>query len=178
MRGGELTEVLFIGGRAGAGKTTVAYETARLLAEAGIAHAHIEGDNLDEAHPAPWRQGLRLAELNLAAMWRNYRDAGYTRLIYANTVSVLEQAALIEALGGEVRATAVLLTATDATVRARLTARELGSGLDAHLERSARAARELDTGAPESVHRVATDGRPLAVIAREIVALTGWARRD
>src|SRR6185437_7197213 len=104
-------------------------------------HAVIEGDNLDLAYPAPWRSGLMLAERNLAAMWRNYRDAGYSRLIYTNTVSVLEMEQLEEAMGGDVRGVGVLLTGDDETRHARLAVREVGSGLELHIERSNRAAR-------------------------------------
>ncbi|WP_344790587.1 adenylyl-sulfate kinase [Gryllotalpicola daejeonensis] len=147
---------------------------SRLLARADVRHAVIEGDNLDLAYPVPWQQGLKLAELNLAAMWRNYCEAGYRRLVFTNTVSVLEIDSLSAALGGEVRAIGVLLTADDETVRSRLTAREIGSALDEHLERSAATARRLDAQAPNAVHRVRTDDRTVADIANEIVALTGW----
>jgi hypothetical protein len=174
MQGRARTDVLFIGGRSGAGKTSVAYEVSRLLAEAKVAHAHIEGDNLDAAYPVPWENGVDLAGRNLAAMWGNYREAGYLRLIYTNTVSVLEQEALVPALGGDARVTAVLLTATDAAARERLAGREIGSELEAHVERSGRAARRLEAEAPASVHRIATDGRTVVDIARGVVALTGW----
>jgi cytidylate kinase len=168
------TQALFLGGRSGVGKSTVAAEVSRILAAADVAHALIEGDALDQAHPEPWRRGIPLAERNLAAMWRNYRDAGWTRVIYANTVSVLELPALTGALGGEVEAVGVLLTADDATTAARLAGREIGSGLAEAIERSAAAAPRLQAGASDGVHRVATDGRTVAEIAAEVVALTGW----
>ncbi len=60
------------------------------LAQADVRHCLIEGDNLDMAHPPPWERGQPLAELNLAAMWRNYRTFGYQRLIYTNTAAVLD----------------------------------------------------------------------------------------
>lgn len=84
------TDAIFIGGRSGVGKSSVAAEASRILARADIRHAVIEGDNLDQAYPQPWRSGLDLAEQNLAAMWANYRAAGYSRVIFTNTVSVLE----------------------------------------------------------------------------------------
>ncbi len=174
MESTEPGEALFIGGRSGVGKSAVALETSHLLAEAHVQHAVIEGDNLDLAYPPPWHRGLRLAELNLAAMWRNYRRAGYRRLVYANTVSVLEREALAAAMGGLARSVGVLLTARDETVRARLALREVGSALDRHLERSDRAARELEANVPDSVARVVTDGRSVTEIARELIALVGW----
>lgn len=168
------TQALFLGGRSGVGKSTVAAEVARILTAADVAHALIEGDALDQAHPEPWRHGIPLAERNLAAMWRNYRESGWTRVVYVNTVSVLEMPALTAALGGEVAAVAVLLTADDATASRRLAGREIGSGLAEAVERSAAAAPRLETGAPDEVHRVATDGRTVAEIAAEVVALSGW----
>ena len=83
------TDVIFIGGRSGVGKSSVAAEASRILAGKDIRHAVTEGDNLDQAYPEPWRHGVDLAEQNLAAMWKNYRAVGYSRLIFANTVSVL-----------------------------------------------------------------------------------------
>lgn len=80
------TQALVLGGRSGVGKSTVALEVSRILAAADVAHALIEGDALDQAHPEPWRQGIPLAERNLAAVWRNYRDADWTRVILTNAV--------------------------------------------------------------------------------------------
>lgn len=64
---------------------------------------------------------------------------------------------LSRALGGDVDATAVLLTADDATVDNRLRRREFGPAIEAHLARSRRAADELD--ALDVAIRIATDGR-------------------
>lgn len=167
------TDVIFIGGRSGVGKSSVAAEASHILARADIRHAVIEGDNLDQAYPAPWRDGHDLAEQNLAAMWRNYRAIGYSRLIFTNTVSVLQVPALAAALGTEVRAFAVLLTATDETAAHRLGKREIGTALDEHIDRSALAAQRLDA-ADATVCRVTTDGRSVGDIANEVLMRAGW----
>jgi hypothetical protein len=171
------SQVLFIGGRAGSGKSTVGWEISRLLATLEIKHALIEGDNLDQAWPPPWDD--HLAERNLAAMWRNYTDLGYHRMIYTNTAAVRPDAqqTLIEAIAGvaaPVESTTVLLTATDASVAERLAVREHGESLTWHIRRSSIAAAELEDMAPASVHRVATDGQTPAEVAAEAVALTHW----
>ncbi|MBT2531505.1 adenylyl-sulfate kinase [Arthrobacter sp. ISL-48] len=168
----ELSEALFIGGRSGVGKTTVAYELHSQLSAQDLRHCLIEGDNLDMAHPAPWVHGL--AEKNLAAMWKNYRELGYRRLIYTNTVSVRQTQALATAMGDDPGITGVLLMAEDLTTYNRLAGRESGLELDSHYGRSQSAARELDLLTPPWVHRIKTDGRPPADIAREILLLTGW----
>jgi hypothetical protein len=135
------SEVLFLGGRAGVGKTSVGTEIHVQLSARRVRHCLIEGDNLDLAYPPPWEHGL--AERNLAAMWANYRVLGYRRLIYTNTVSVRFVDALTTAMGDDPRVTAVLLTADDRTARQRLARREIGTALQRHVERSDIAAREL-----------------------------------
>ena len=173
----EQTEALFLGGRAGVGKSSVGYEIHEQLSAAGLRHCLIEGDNLDMAYPEPWEH--HLAERNLAAMWANYRALDYRRMIYTNTASVLEPVIgeLTAAMGDGPRVTGVLLTCSDATARRRLAQREIGSALDWHVERSAQMARRLDRHAPAWVHRVYTDARTVADIATEIISLTGWTRQ-
>jgi hypothetical protein len=170
------SKVLFIGGRAGVGKSSAGCEIHAQLSAAGIQHCLIEGDNLDLAWPAPHEHGHHLAEQNLAAMWANYRASGYQRMIYTNTASVFAGAIseLTAAMGDNPQVTAVLLTCSDATARQRLALREIGSGLESHVERSGLMARRLDRAAPDWVHRVTTDGRTVTDIAAEIIALTGW----
>lgn len=168
------TDVLFIGGRSGVGKTSVAAEISRQLADADIWHALIEGDNLAQDHPEPWRQGIPLVERHLAVMWRNYRDLVYHRLIYTNTASVLNMDSLINAIGGDVTATGILLTASDQTAAERLTRREIGTGLAYHLEASKRGADQLAANASDQIHRVATDDRSITATAMEILRLTTW----
>jgi len=168
----ERSHVVLIGGRSGVGKTSVAHALHAQLAGADVRHAVIEGDYLDLAHPAPHAD--RLAERNLRAVWSAYRDLGYRRLVYTNTVSPQYADDLAAAMGDAPRVTAVLLTADDAAARDRLAQRESGAELDAHVARSDAAARALERGCPPSVHRVATIGRTPDEIARGIAALAGW----
>lgn len=168
------SEVLFIGGRSGVGKSTGAAEVFAQLAAAGVKHCLIEGDNLDMAHPIAWEHGL--AEANLAAMWRNYRALGYSRLIYTNTACVREDVTrfLVAALGDEPLMRAVLLTSSDTEADRRLALRELGSGWESHSTRSRAVARELEAVTPPWVVRIDTNGRPVTDIARQIVDMLGW----
>lgn len=168
------SHVIFIGGRSGVGKSAAAFALHDLLSDKDIRHAVIEGDSLDLAHPAPWEQ--RLAERNLAAVWANYRAAGYEQLIYTNTVSVLEAKALTAAMGGAVDTTSVLLRASGPAVATRLGNREHGESYEHHLARSARMADRLDQAAAESVHRIETDDMTPVAIAERILALSGWTQ--
>jgi len=168
----ERSHVVLVGGRSGVGKTSVAHALHALLAAADVRHAVVEGDYLDLAHPAPHAE--RLAERNLRAVWSAYRELGYRRLVYTNTVSPQYADDLAAAMGDSPRVTAVLLTADDATAHERLARREHGAELEAHVARSDAAARALERGCPPSVHRVGTTGRTPEEIARGIATLAGW----
>ncbi|MFJ1644764.1 hypothetical protein [Streptomyces sp. NPDC088258] len=171
-------ELLLIGGGAGVGKTTVGWEVSALLREAGTAHCLIEGDFMDQIHPAPAADPHRSAitERNIASVWSNYAALGQRRLIYTNTVSVLEERMVSRAMGcgAAVRATRVLLTAEEATVRQRLVQREIGSQLSAHIERSLYRARQLAETAPVGTVRIATDGRSVRDIAAQVLQAAAW----
>lgn len=171
-------EALLIGGRAGAGKTTVGWEVSAQLAAAGVAHAYIEGDMIGQVHPAPAGDPDRVhvTERNLAAIWGNYARLGCRRLVYTRTVSVLpEYGAMVQrALTEEARLIRVLLTASDATAVDRLTRREQGSRLEAELQTTAQKAPMLEARAPSGTIRVGTDDRSVIEIAKEVVAASGW----
>ncbi|HWM02105.1 MAG TPA: AAA family ATPase [Actinophytocola sp.] len=174
----EHAEALLIGGRSGVGKTTVGWEVSARLRAAAVAHAIIEGDFMGQVHPAPVGDPdrSRLTESNLTAVWANFARRGYRRLIYTNTLSVLpERTGMFQrAMGSGVRLVRVLLTASHTTASERLVSRELGSELAEGLRTSADRARVLDELTAADVVRVATDGRPVMDIAREVVAATGW----
>lgn len=171
-------EVLLIGGRAGVGKSTVAWEVSAGLRGAEVPHAVVEGDFMGQVHPAPEGDPdrSRITERNLAALWANYARLGYRRLVYTNTASVLPESAAMftRAMGADLRIVRVLLTASDATATGRLTGRELGSELEREVGNSIRKARLLDERTPADAVRVATDGRTVPDIAREVLAATGW----
>ena len=166
------SQVLFIGGRSGSGKTQAASSLHALLARENVRHVVIEGDYLDLAYPAPWEH--RLAERNLSSVWSNYRELGYRRLIYSNTVAPLEAESLAAAMGDQPVVTAVLLLASDETVRARLSDRESGEELMSHLRRSKAAAGRLDTESSDAVFRIDTDAKTTAQVAAEIRSILLW----
>lgn len=171
------TQILVLGGPAGVGKTSVAFEVSATLRRARVAHALIDGDNLDASYPSPVDSGRPWLSLdNLASLWRSYRDVGQHRLIYVNTVSVLEVDGLRRAVDPEAEVTAVLLEAQPSAIADRLGARERGSELEEHLARSAQRSADLREQAPEWVTRLDTTGVPIEAVAEAVVGLTGWLR--
>jgi ABC-type glutathione transport system ATPase component len=166
------SEVLLIGGRSGAGKTSLASALHELFSEQKVQHVVIEGDYLDMAYPPPWEHGL--AEQNLRAVWSNYRALGYRRLIYTNVVSVIETEQLARAMGDGPKIIAVLLDVSDEVMQERLELRESGLSLERHLQRNAGRRVWLDREAPPWVHRVQTEGQTLDLLAAEVARLTGW----
>ncbi|SBN64555.1 AAA domain-containing protein [Curtobacterium sp. 9128] len=170
------SEVLFIGGRSGVGKSTAAEALHDLLTDADVRHAVIEGDVLDLAHPAPHVEHpeARLTERNLAAMWANYRALGHHRLVYTNTVSVLEADRLAAAMGDDPVVVAVLLRAGDETTASRLQRRSGGELPVAQLAHSTRTAGRLDTASADRFTRIDTDAMAPADVARRLASLTGW----
>ncbi|WP_277212656.1 ATPase [Isoptericola croceus] len=164
-----ISELLLVSGRSGVGKSSAAFALHDLLAAEGIKHAVIEGDALGLAWPEPWEH--RLAARNLAAVWANYRDLGYRRLIYTNTVAILEADEIAAAMGDQPHVTSVLLTASDGTVQSRLSRREDGESLRTHIERSATAAAILDERSSANVHRVSTDDRTTSDVAASLRSL-------
>jgi len=166
------TQLLLIGGRSGSGKTQAASELHALLAREDVRHAVIEGDYLDLAHPTPWEH--HLAERNLAAVWANYRELGYERLIFSNTIAPLQGAELAAAMGDDPVVTAVVLSASNDTVYARLAGRESGPELLEHLRRSEAAAARLDEECTPEVIRIDTNGRTSAEVGEHIRSLLPW----
>lgn len=164
----------------GVGKTPIAHGLSRRLQRLGIAHCHVEGDNLDAVFPKPRDdpRGTRITESNLTALWTTYRAHGHHRLIYVNTVSVVEHELVGRAVGGEVRFVGVLLTCSDQTAASRLGRIEGDRHLPGQRMLSERAAGELEREAAPWVTRISTDERPIDDLVRELLRLTAWAHVD
>lgn len=182
-------QILLLGGASGTGKTTVGWELSAILEHRGVDHCVIDGDTLGHIFPAPPGDPSRsgVVERNLASVWSGFAKVGQTRLIYTNTVSVLEEemirrAVRTPAAGGgassevevEVEVTSVVLVAGARTVAQRLARRETGDRVDLHIDRSLRAAMLLQQRASESVVVISTDGRAVEDVALEVLDATGW----
>ncbi|MBI9115261.1 adenylyl-sulfate kinase [Sanguibacter sp. YZGR15] len=168
-------DILLVAGASGVGKTSVVHEVSAILRRSRVAHAVVDGDDMDASHPGPGESDRPwVTATNLAKVWATYRAVGQHRLVYVNTVSVLEAGTLTAAVDQEARCLGVLLEADPPTLAARLAARETGSEEQVHVARSLARHEELSASAPAWVLRVPTVGRSVEEVAAAVVAHTGW----
>jgi energy-coupling factor transporter ATP-binding protein EcfA2 len=178
-------EILLITGPAGIGKSTLCWEMGEVLAQAGIAHAAIESDELDRVFPKPDAEALAvlapgardISQLNLAALWATYRALGHSRLIISGVMLHVDfdKSWILAAIPGA-RIAVVRLRAGEAALLERLDRREAGAGRDAQIERSLRQMKRLAGEAAEGFVIADTDGKSPAELAREVLGKVGWLR--
>jgi GNAT superfamily N-acetyltransferase len=166
-------EVLVISGPCGAGKSSVGFECLELLEEGGVAAAMIDAE-LAYFHPKPEEdpQGTRVAERALAALAPIYESAGIGRLLLPRVVERRRHLELVHAALPGARFQVVWLQVSAETIAERLAVREIGSGLEWHLQR----AEEIRRNALEQdLFDFVVDGeRPVRDVSLEVLRLAGW----
>ena len=168
-----MREVLVISGPCGAGKSTVGFECLELLEAAGVAAAMIDAE-LAYFHPKPDDdpQGTRVAEQALAALAPIYAAAGIERLLLPRVIERRRHLELVHAALPGARLQVAWLEVSTETIAERLAEREVGSGLEWHLQR----ADEIRRNA--LVHYLfdfVVDGEgPVRDVAVEALERAGW----
>lgn len=169
--------VMLLTGPVGVGKSATAAAVSDRLTALNIPHALIDLDFLRWCYPRPADDPhhVALGLRNLAAVWANCQATGAERLVL---VDVLEDRAHLATYqvavpGGEI--CVVRLTASIATIHQRLQDREQGA--DSLVWHQARAIEldELMTRNAIGDVLLNTDGRALPELAREALAICGWA---
>jgi hypothetical protein len=169
-----LNDVLVNAGPAGVGKSCTANEVSQQLRAAGVAHAVVDTDALDDVYPVPAEQ-WRITERNLASVWRTYTELGIDRLILTGVYMHREsELAWIRRATLADRLTLVELTASEATLMERVGRREIGSVLADQRGRTLRQAGELEAERSADVVVIETDNRSVSSTAERIVGLLGW----
>ncbi|MEJ2131334.1 MAG: adenylyl-sulfate kinase [Gammaproteobacteria bacterium] len=170
------TPVVIVSGPVGVGKTTVAEELSEILNEKRTPHTLIDFDQLRYTYPRPlddpW--GNRLAFENLASIWGNCVSAGALNLIVASVVETSDFIDQIEAAIPDAEPVTVQLAAEVGTLHARVRRREIGSGLDWHLNRAAELARILESEDVPCDQRLVTDDLSVRQIAQRIFEIASW----
>lgn len=172
------TPVVLISGPVGVGKSTVGEAVSDCLAHQQIPHTFIDFDQLRNTYPKPAddRWGDRLGLRNLADVWRNSAEAGARNLIIAYVVEYPSFVQQVRATVPQSTVITVQLTATVETLQQRVRQREIGAGLDWHLNRAAELARLLKHPETPCDLRIQTDGRSVSDIAAEIVGGVAWRK--
>jgi broad-specificity NMP kinase len=178
-------EILLITGPAGIGKSTLSWALGNLLAEAQIAHAIIESDELDRVFPKPDAAQLEalspgardMSQINLAALWASYRALGHTRLIMSGVMLHLDfdRRWILAAIPGAT-ILVVRLQANRSTLLERLDRRETGAGRDAQIERSLQQASRMSAQRQDGFLTIRTDERSPTDLATDILDHIGWTR--
>ena len=168
--------VALISGPVGVGKTTVGEELSEQLARANVPHTFVDFDQLRYTypHPADDRWGNRLGLANLADVWRNCAAAGSQNLVLSYVVEETDFLNELAAAVPGADVTCIQLSAEVATLHERLRRRELGSGLQWHLDRATELSRLLQLARTPADHRIATDGRSIADIAADVRQRVAW----
>jgi hypothetical protein len=172
-------DAVLLNGTVGAGKTTTAGALGDLLAARGVPHAVVDVDELRRLWPSPdgdpFQQAVALR--NVAALARNYRDAGATRLVLAGVVETARDLADLRAVIEPWRLLACRLVVEPAVAAGRLRERHATDpaewALGWHLERSPVLAAVLDrAGIDDAI--VAVEDLAPAAVAEQVAALLGW----
>jgi adenylylsulfate kinase len=168
--------VMLITGPVGVGKTTVATQVSELLESVELAHAFVDIDSLRWSYPSPAHDRFRteLAMKNLAAIWPNFLSAGATRLVLADVLESREELEQYRAAVPGADILVVRLQASLDTLLSRLRLREIGAGLDWHLQRAAELSQQMERDKVEDL-LVNTEGKSINAIAREILIRSNWA---
>ena len=170
--------MLLLTGPVGVGKSTVAREASRLLAEANIAHALVDLPGIGSCWPRPaddpWNE--RLIHRNLACMWANFQRSGAERLLLCR---VLEARSLLRHIRQAVPGadfSVVGLRAPLPILHARIAAREAGrdaSQIDWYRNAAAVLVDRLENALVED-HCIDNVDRPVDEVAAEALRLVGW----
>ncbi len=168
--------ILLISGPVGVGKSTVGRQVAEILEAKRIPHTFVDFDQIRYTYPRPANDpwGNQLGLENLRAIWRNCSRSGSLNLILSY---VVEESLFIKSLlkvipEGDVFT--VQLTASLESLNSRLTAREEGSALEWHLNRSVELKSILARSTTPRDHLIDTDSRAAIDIADEIFNVVKW----
>ncbi|MET0417906.1 MAG: AAA family ATPase [Actinoplanes sp.] len=165
-------EVLVLHGSPGSGKTTLSRAVTELLRAADRPNAVIDLDDLSKIYPDP---GRSFARDNLKAIWPNYAAVPQLKVVIPSVLADEQEREQLRAAVSGARFVVCELTAPEAVLKNRVTAREPNEYWQQRLcdfidlyERRTDLTRISD-------FQVETHGRSTDDAAREVVAKAGWS---
>jgi chloramphenicol 3-O-phosphotransferase len=169
-------DVLVLHGSPGAGKTTLARAVSEILREADLAHGVIDLDEISLVHPD---QGRSFARENLKSIWPRYAAVPGLRLLLPSVIADEEELVLLRGALPGANLAVCELTAPEAVLKERVTAREPNEHWREGLRRWVdvfHARTDLDRIRD---FLVSTHERSEQDAAREVIEKAGWlaARR-
>ena len=178
---GAQVQVLVLCGASGTGKTATLWEIGHQLQSLGVPHALIETDELDRVwpQPEPVEALVAVTRRNLRSVWATYSGLGVRHLVLSGVMASISRAEtwIAESIPGA-SVTFVRLTADRRTREQRIRRREAGSGFERELEASERDSAFIDDHDAEDLARVATDGKNVVGVAREVLTVASWPFRS
>jgi shikimate kinase len=165
-------EVLVLHGSPGSGKTTLSRAVSDFLGAAGKANAVIDLDELSLIYPSP---GRSFACENLKAIWPNYAAVPQLKVVIASVIADEQEREQLRAAVSGARFMVCELTAPEAVLKERVTAREPNEDRQRRLRdfvdlfhRRTDLTRIWD-------FQVETHGRSVDEAAMEVIEKAGWS---
>jgi dephospho-CoA kinase len=173
MLGEQSSPVLILSGTVGAGKSTILNEVHTLLERARVPHVCVDADALAMSWPARGAFNQIAVLDNLRSVWANARAAGAERLVLACVVESREDLDAYRRAVPGAQITVCQLVAPEEVRKSRLRQRELGAGLEWHLQRTEELRQILEDAAVHDFS-VINDDRSVQDVAYEALARAAW----
>jgi predicted kinase len=168
-------DVLVLHGSPGSGKTTLSRAIAELLRAADMANAVIDLDDLNKVYPHPDRS---FARDNLRAIWPNYAAVPDLKVVIPSVIANEEERGLLRAAVPGSRFVVCELTAPEAVLKERVTAREPNEYWQNRLRYFVDLYHQRSDLPKVRDFQVTTHDRPVDEAAQEVIEKAGWQDRS
>lgn len=167
-------DVLVLHGSPGSGKTTLSRAIAESLRTAEMANAVIDLDDLCQVYPYPERS---FARENLKAIWPNYAAIPNLKLVIPSVIADEEELRMLRAAVPGASFAVCELTAPEAVLKDRVTAREPNSYWQSKLRDFVDLYHRRSDLSKIRDFQVTTHGKSADEAAQEVIEKAGWQKR-